>query len=153
MASWNDLAVGNQLEPCPVCGCKLCKKKLVTHVTNCAEQYKDYMEEYGIMRCPLYEFHVMPKQYLNHHLEYNCDEAMNLLREYFQKHGLLDNVLPPPDSFLADIPDDVLNKQNKRLLYNLKRDFHGNNISNDRDLYPPEEKMDCEGESEENQQE
>lgn len=141
MASWNNLAEGSQIDSCPVCRNPVSKKKLVTHLANCTTIYKEYMEEHGIIKCPLYEYHIMPKKYLNHHLEYACDEAMNLLREYFQKPNYLDTVLPPPESFLASIPDDVLNKQNKRLLYNLKRDFHGNNIGNDTELYPPEEQM------------
>jgi len=86
------------------------------------------MNDIGMMKCPLYPLHILPRKYLNHHLEGNCEEALNMLRKYFQKHSLKDSIKPAPAHFLADVPDSVLSWHNKNLLFILQRDLEGNII-------------------------
>lgn len=134
MASWNDLNEGNELQECPVCMVKVCKKRLSTHLQDCLEKHKDNLKDYGLIQCPLYNHHVMPINYLNHHLECACEEALNLLRPFFQLKN--PNLPQPPPDFLSNVPNEVLNLHNKQLLFYLKRDLEGNNISDDKTLYP-----------------
>lgn len=128
MASWNEKNVGEELDECNICLCKVSKKRRTVHIANCYENYRDRLdtEEMGyLMRCPLYPMHIIPKAFLNHHLEFNCEEVQNLLRKYYQCENLRQNLDIPPPSFLADIPDEILNPSNKHLLYILKRDIDG----------------------------
>lgn len=134
MASWNDLGEGSDLKECPVCMVKVCKKKLSTHLQDCLEKYKDQLAGLGLIQCPLYSHHVMPINCLNHHLECACEEALNLLRPFFQQKDL--KLTQPPSDFLSHVPEEVLNMHNKLLLYYLKRDLQGNDISDDKNLYP-----------------
>lgn len=139
MALWNDTKVGEELEECPVCLVNVSKRRKTTHVTACCETYKDFMEEQRLMKCPLYPLHIIPEKNLNHHLEGNCEEAMNLLRKYFQKDELLtENIIVPP-SFLADVPKNILDDNGRKLLFTLKRDLKGNDISENREYYPRRE--------------
>lgn len=124
MASWNDKNQGEQLESCPVCQCKLQKKKRAVHLTKCWETHKDQMKEIGVVQCPLYRLHILPQTYLNHHLESCCEEAQNRLRKFMQ-NGMPMGFTGAPDSFMADTPDHILNKHNKALLYLLERDLNG----------------------------
>lgn len=139
MALWNDKNQGDLLEECPVCARNVSKKKKTTHVDNCCETYADFMDEIGLIKCPLYPAHILPKKYLNHHLQGNCEEVYNLLRKYFEKHELADSANKlRPECFLKDVPDEILNPNNKQLLYMLKRDLNGNDVSGNADFYPPE---------------
>lgn len=134
MASWDDTNQGNDLEECPVCMVKLCKKKMVLHLTNCIQKNGDDLDELGLIRCPLYPLHIMPKNCLNHHLECSCEEALNSLRQFFQHRNL--SLPVPPADFLSSVPDSLLNQHNKQLLFYLKRDIYGCDISQDKELYP-----------------
>lgn len=136
MASWNEKHVGDHLQPCPVCKCQVAKKRMTRHVQDCSDKYQDYMEEVGLIKCPLFYLHIIPKAYLNHHLDGNCEEALNMLRKYFQIYTVQNKAKRAPDSFLADVPDNILNRQNKQLLFYVRRDLTGADISNDKNLYP-----------------
>lgn len=136
MASWNELAEGDILEPCPVCQVRVAKKRRTKHLIECCERYEDYMTDVGLIKCPLYSLHVLPKTYLNHHLDGNCEEAQNMLRKYFQVDEVEHKAKEVPKNFLEDVPDDVLNKQSKQLLYFVKRDLNGKDISEDKNFYP-----------------
>lgn len=148
MASWNELAEGEQLEPCPVCAVKVSKKRRTYHLTKCSERYEHFMTEIDVIRCPLYQLHILPKKYLNHHLEGNCEEAYNMLRKFMQKIELQKQFKNPPPHFLANVPDDVLNFNNKKLLFMLQRDINGKDISGDQSLYPTETDSDINREDE-----
>lgn len=138
MASWNEIHVGDQQEACPVCRCLVSKKRLTRHVTECSEKYEDYMEEVGLMKCPLMNLHIIPRAYLNHHLDGNCEAAQNMLRKYFQIYSVQNKAKRAPDHFLADVPDNILNRQNKQLLFYVKRNLKGEDISSNENLYPEE---------------
>lgn len=140
MAAWNEKNEGDELEECNICLCQVAKKRLTVHTTKCVEAYEDRFETEAmgfLMRCPLYPMHIIPRAYMNHHLEYNCEEAQNLLRKFFQKEEFRQEStnLMPPEHFLADIPDEVLNQNNKRLLYMLQCDFDGKSLASDTNLY------------------
>lgn len=128
MASWNDLREGDEQDTCPICCAKLSKKRRTNHVTNCYDTNKNILDKKGLIKCPLYRLHIMPKRFLNFHLDGNCEEAQNLLRQYFQKTELGQKVKFPPPDFLADVPEELLNESSKKLLYILRRDLQGNPI-------------------------
>lgn len=137
MASWNERNEGDQQADCPVCIAKVSKKRLTTHLTKCFDANRQKAEEAGLFQCPLYPLHILPKKYLNHHLESCCEEAQNLLRKFFQKRSLINNVRQvPPPCFLADVPEEILNNNNKQLLYILKRDLYGNDVGSNAAYYP-----------------
>lgn len=139
MALLYDLGEGSVLQDCPCCGARVSKKSLTTHTNNCFNTYEETLKDWGVIRCPLYRYHIMPKKFLNHHLGYDCDEVMNLLRKYFQKDELLEDVQPAPDSFLADVPDDILNKDSKHILYTLREHLQNRDISEE--LNPSKEEQ------------
>lgn len=147
MASWNDKDEGELLEECNICLVKVCKKRMTIHMVNCIEKNKkdfNTPEFAYLMRCPLYPNHVLPRAYLNHHLEYNCEEALNLLRKYFQRKDMQAQIKPMPANFMDHVPEKLLNHNNKFLLYILKRDIDGSNSADDKNIYPDEPR---EGES------
>lgn len=92
------------------------------HVFKCASKHEDEFDEMQLIRCPLFRQHIVPKKYLNHHLQGNCEEAMNLLRIVFQKPEVQKELAmkPIPDDYLKDVPNELLNLHNKRLLFYLK---------------------------------
>lgn len=140
MAAWNEKNDGDELEECNICLCQVAKKRLTVHLNKCIQthQLKFDTEEMGfLMKCPLYPNHIIPKSFINHHLEFDCEEASNLLRKFFQKEDLRkSNRFFPPKSFLKDIPSEILNDNNKRLLYLLQTDFNGKSLVGDTNLYP-----------------
>lgn len=136
MASWNEKLEGDQLSPCPICAVDVCKKKHTLHIVKCYEKNSCFFDDWGLIKCPLYNLHIMPKKYLNHHLDGNCEEALNMLRKYFQKVDLQMKIRLAPEDFLSDVPDELLNQQNKQLLFILRRDLEGNDLNKREDLYP-----------------
>lgn len=136
MASWNDLTEGGQLVKCSVCLCSVAKKKKVTHLLQCFQNNQDQMANMGVVQCPLSNQHILPIVYLDHHLDGNCQEAMNLLRKFFQtKDMLADYRGAPPDYNPPGIPEGCLSQHNRDLLYLLnenmfgqfRRDYEANN--------------------------
>lgn len=132
MAFYNNKREGDELEPCPVCLAKVSKRRLALHKNGCWDKYRRVMTE--LMECPLYRMHIFPRKFLNHHLETNCDAALNQLRMFFQKDEYSKVKQQMPPDYLADIPDEELNQHNKQLLYLLK----GKDISKRADLFPNE---------------
>lgn len=125
MASWNDVTEGSQLIQCPVCLCSVAKKKRLTHSLDCYRNNKAKMEELGVIQCPLSEQHILPIIFLDHHLDGNCQEAMNLLRKFYQKEGLLKKFRGAPPDYDSGIPERYLSKHNRDLLYLLAEDMFG----------------------------
>lgn len=141
MALWNEKAEGDELEECPICFVFIAKRKRTVHVKKCYDMYESTLDERGLMTCPLHHMHIFPKKFLNHHLEGNCDGAQNALRADFDKPGGYQRYqdIEVPANFLPDVPDDVLNYHNKKLLYILKKDLKGTDISSNKDIYPDKE--------------
>lgn len=117
MASWNDKNLGDKLDKCPVCLCKLSKKKMTAHTTDCYERNKAQMDSLGIIRCPLSNEHIMPLCFLNHHLEGNCQEVQNQLRPYCQGVETIKEFRGAPESFDPGYPEKFISKHNRDLLY------------------------------------
>lgn len=130
MALWNPPGQQDELEPCPICLAQVAKRKKHKHLTKCLERNRTHLEDLGLVVCPLYKDHILPKKYLNHHLEGNCDAANNMLRKYFQKDINFDFSDPLPENFLPQYTGEALNDDNKRLVYFLSRDL-GVEIGND----------------------
>lgn len=123
MAAWNDITEGAQLVKCPVCLCDVSKRKIARHVQNCFDRNQVKMETLGVIKCPFDQNHIVPLTYLNHHLEGNCQEVLNLLRKFYQKEKekILEYPGAPPD-YDPGIPSEYLSEHNKDLLYMLLKD-------------------------------
>lgn len=121
MASWDKPRQQDDLEPCPICLANITRKKKQKHVFTCSEAYRDQLEKMSIVRCPLYEAHLVPFKFLNHHLEGNCDAANNRLRKYFEDINFSIKVNQVPDDFLPEYSSEILNEHNRKLLYFLLR--------------------------------
>lgn len=128
MASWNDVTEGSQLGKCPVCLCSLAKKKLMRHTYDCYKSKKPQMDELGVIQCPFDQFHILPITFLNHHLEGNCQEVLNLLRKFYQKKDQFGNFAGAPADYDPGIPEKYLNKHNRNLIYLLNEDLYGDFI-------------------------
>lgn len=81
------------------------------------------MDELGLVICPLYADHVIPKRFLDHHLEGHCDEANNRLRKYFQSRMDFSSIEPAPDDYLPELSKDILNDHNRQMLYFLSKNL------------------------------
>lgn len=132
MSYWNDLAITNQLEECPVCLVNVAKKRRSKHLYDCTKRHREHMKEVGLLRCPFVQEHIIPRKYLSHHLSSECDGVANHLRIFFDKPDHLDINPNPPSNFLPDVEDS----HTRTLLYILRKDLEGNDISNNRDYYP-----------------
>lgn len=138
MACWNNLVEGDILEKCVICLANVKKARKEVHLIKCWEQKNEAIDVLDLMRCPLSQLHVIPRKFLNHHLDGNCDEAQNELRKFFQdseKRKILES-MQPPVHFLQEIPEETLNNRNKALLYVLQKDLTGKSLSGDKELYP-----------------
>lgn len=75
-----------------------------------------------LIRCPLYEAHIIPKKFLNHHLDGNCDAANNMLRKYFENGKYNYEIDSVPTNFFCHLPTTVLDNHNRKLLYLLLKE-------------------------------
>lgn len=135
MACWNDKRQGDTLMVCIVCGANVSKKRRTYHLIDCWARNKVHLEN-QIRKCPLNPSHLIPTVHLNHHLEGNCEEAQNALRRYFHRPELRSEMKDPPAQFLAHVPEDILNAHNRKLLFLLRKDLDGQDIADNKDLYP-----------------
>lgn len=124
MASWDKIRQQDDLEPCPICLANVTNRRRQKHLFNCAKAYESKLDSMDLMRCPLYDAHIIPKKFLNHHLDGNCDAANNMLRKYFEskdgRYNLeIDSV---PTDFYCHYPVEVLNYHNRKLLYLLLKE-------------------------------
>lgn len=122
MASWDKPRQQDDLEECPICLVKVTRRRKSNHLYKCIEAHKNNIDSMGLIICPLYPNHVMPKKYFNHHLDGNCDAANNMLRKYLESNKYnLDSVVVPVN-FYTQLSSDVLNNHNRKLLYLLLRE-------------------------------
>lgn len=119
MATWNKPRQQDDLEDCPICLVKVTRRRKSAHIFACVEAYKDHMEEMGLIICPLYSNHIIPRKYLNHHLEGNCTAAANAIRRCVQLNLNLDKLEDAPDDFMPKLSQEILNDENRKLLYYL----------------------------------
>lgn len=126
MAYLSEIAQGRQLQQCIICGADVKNSKWDRHLRLCIEQHGPKMKD--MVNCPINPMHVVPLKYLNHHLEGNCNNARNELKNFLQDVEYQKRASEPPAEFLASVPKEILSHNNRILVYLLRPETHSEDL-------------------------
>lgn len=117
----------NRLRPCYVCKAFISNRHFLKHLDTCLTKYEDHLGDIGLIKCPLNQYHIVPKKYISDHLIRRCEDVRNRVKQQYYNHQLI----PDTDEFefrQEYDPDNLLTQQARDYLLIFKVDIKGNNI-------------------------